>query len=99
MRLFAIVALGALVACRPGAEQRTDSTTVQAVDTLKAAPPGDTLASVTSTDTTARDTAATKTRAPATKTSTKSKILGRDSAFPPPKNLPQLDTIRRRPPQ
>jgi hypothetical protein len=98
MKLFAIVALGALVACRPGAEQRTDSTTVQAVDTLKAAPPGDTLASVTSTDTTAGDTVATKTRAP-TKTSTKSKILGRDSAFPPPKNLPQLDTIRRRPPQ
>ena len=96
MRVFAIVALSALVACKP-AERRADS--VQPVDTLKAAPPSDTLASAPRADSTATKTPATKTppsKTPTTKT--KSTIIGRDSAFPPPRRLPQLDTVRRRPP-
>lgn len=98
MRLFAIVALSALVACKPGAERRADTPTVQAVDTLKATAPADTLPSVARPDSTATKTPATKSSTPTTKTKSKSTIIGRDSAFPPPRRLPQLDTVRRRPP-
>jgi len=93
---FAIVALSALVACKPGAERRADSPGVQPVDTLKATAPADTLPAATVTDTAATKTPPTKAPPPATKT--KSKIIGRDSAFPPPRNLPQLDTVRRKRP-
>ena len=97
MRRMVIVALASLAACSRGAERRADSVAAQAVDTLKPAPPGDTLAASP-----AKDTLSTKrapaTRTPTTKTTkTDSTKLGRDSAFPPPKNLPRLDTVKRKP--
>ena len=89
MRASAVVALSILAACQPGNGNRADSPAAQAVDTLKPVAATDTLASTT-------DSSAT--RPPSTQTKSTSPKLGRDSAFPPPRNLPQLDTVRRRPP-
>ena len=89
------VAAIALVACRPGARSAADS--VPPIDTLKPAVAGDTL------PTTPKDSVVTKAPAtPSTKTKTgSSKGELRDSAFPPPRNLPRLDTVptKRRPPK
>ena len=93
MRSLVVIALIALAACKPAAERRADSPGVQAIDTLKPVAATDTLPSPV-----AADSVSTKSKTPATK-STKSTKLGRDSAFGPPRNLPQLDTVRRRPPQ
>jgi hypothetical protein len=91
MARLALVAVIALAACgRPANRADSTTTTVPAVDTLRATAPSETLA----TPPAQVDTPAAK--APVTKT--KSKVLGRDSAFGPPRNLPQLDTVRRRPP-
>ena len=89
MQRFALLALCALAACTPAAERRADSPGVQAIDTLKPVAASDTLPTQPS------DSLATKSAAKASSTS---KTLGRDSAFGPPRNLPQLDTVRRRPP-
>ena len=74
------------------------------IDTMKAVTASDTLVTAADSGAPAR-APATKASAPArsgatgatgTKTSTK---LGRDSAFPPPRGLPKLDTVpTKRPP-
>ena len=90
-----LVLAAALAACA-GKSDRADSADVAlpAIDTLKPVTTSDTT-------TTAVDTvrpAPTGTKAPGTATKTQPTVkAGRDSAFPPPANLPRLDTVRKKP--
>ena len=91
--------LATAVAACTGKSNRADSADVAlpAIDTLKAVTTSDTAASAP--DSAARPApTGTKTSSAATKTQTGTK-LGRDSAFPPPGNLPRLDTVRKKPPR
>ncbi|MEX2152287.1 MAG: hypothetical protein WD825_03060 [Gemmatimonadaceae bacterium] len=102
MTKFCVLVLLAAVACgRPREDTGADSTSLPAVDTLKAAPT-DTLAqrdSVSKTSSAKQGTATTKaSQTTAAKDSTK---LGRDVAVPfdPTKRrLPTVDTTKKRPP-
>ena len=95
----------ALAACAPKSD-RVDSAdaALPAIDTLKPVTASDTLAGTAGSTAAAPTPPATKGTAPtkstgaaATKTTTK---LGRDSAFPPPRGLPKLDTVpTKRPPR
>jgi hypothetical protein len=98
MRYLALVV--ALSACSPRAE-RVDSTdaALPAVDTLKPATATDTAAADTTRSTIgAAPTGGTRTTSPTVKAApTKG---ARDSAFPPPRGLPRLDTVpTKRPPR
>ncbi len=81
----------ALAACTAKSD-RADSADVAlpAIDTLKPVTTSDTA--VVATDT-LRAPRPEQTKA-GTQTQTR---LGRDSAFPPPANLPRLDTVKKKP--
>ena len=86
-----LVLAAALAACS-GKSNRADSVdaAIPAIDTLKAVTASDTAAGPTPPD-------SVRTPAPAAKTKTPTPPLGRDSAFPPPRNLPRLDTVKKKP--
>ena len=86
-----LILAAALAACN-GKSNRTDTADV-------ALPAIDTLKPVTASDTAviASDTLREQTKA-GTRTQTQTPTrLGRDSAFPPPANLPRLDTVKKKP--
>lgn len=95
----------ALAACSPKTD-RVDSAdaALPAIDTLKPVTASDTLVGGTGATATAPNAPVTKSTVPtkstgATGTKTPTK-LGRDSAFPPPRGLPKLDTVpTKRPPR
>jgi hypothetical protein len=98
-----LVILIALAACGRSPE-RVDSTdaALPAIDTLKPVAASDTLLTVTDTPATAgRSAAPAKTTGAVGGPGAKSGMkLGRDSAFPPPRGLPKLDTVpTKRPPR
>ena len=97
-----LVLAAALAACT-GKSDRADTADVAlpAIDTIKPVTTSDTAA--TAVDTVRPAPTGTKapgpttgTRTPAARTQTSGK-LGRDSAFPPPANLPRLDTVKKKP--
>jgi hypothetical protein len=92
----------ALAACGPKAE-RVDSTdaALPAIDTLKPVTASDT-ARIDSTRSTigAAPTGATTTKSTTPTVKAAPTKAGRDSAFPPPRGLPKLDTVpTKRPPR
>jgi hypothetical protein len=89
-----ILAFAIAVAACSGRSDRADSVdaALPAVDTIKAVVASDTAI-------VASDSGASRTSTPVTSTKTKATTAptgtrgARDSAFPPPRNLPKLDTV------
>ena len=94
-----IVLLAFLAACAPKSE-RADSVdaAIPAIDTLKPVTTSDTLLIATDSVVTGPADPATKSKTAPLQTKTPpATTRPRDSAFSPPRKLPQLDTVKKKP--
>lgn len=88
----------ALAACT-GKSNRADSVdaAMPAIDTLKAVTTSDTLVTAPDTAGLERARPGFKSKTEPLRTKTRPDTRARDSAFPPPANLPRLDTVKKKP--